>query len=172
MVGWRWVHAIRPLARTAQLLTEPIDDELVVYDERRAVAFRLNHTAASVWRNCDGEHSVSELAQLLEVEVEELVDEELVLVALDDLDEHGLLESGYVRRDPQGATLSRRRFIRRAGVVGTATLALPVVQGIVVPAPAAALSPGPTGPTGPTGATGPTGPTGPTGLFRPAGPTG
>ena len=40
------------------------------------------------------------------------------------------------------ARLSRRRFIRRVGVVGTAALALPVVQSIVAPTPAAAQSSG------------------------------
>lgn len=41
----------RPLARTSGLLTEQLDDELLVYDEDGQTACRLNRTAALVWQN-------------------------------------------------------------------------------------------------------------------------
>jgi hypothetical protein len=132
----------RPLVRTSDLLTEELDGELLVYDEQRDVACRLNRTAALVWRSSDGQRTLADLVEVLREEVGELADEDLVMVTLDHLEEHGLIESGYTRRDPNAARLSRRRFIRRVGVVGTAALALPVVQSIVAPTPAAAQSGG------------------------------
>jgi hypothetical protein len=71
-------------------------------------------------------------------EVGEVADEDLVLVSLDYLAEHGLIESGYEEREASVSRLSRRRFIRRVGVVGTAAAALPLVQSLVAPVPAAA----------------------------------
>jgi hypothetical protein len=128
----------RPVARNADLLTEELDDELLVYDQNQDVACRLNRTAALVWRNANGERSISDLVEVLRAEVGDLADEDLVLVTLDRLNEQGLIESGFVRRDADTARLSRRRFIRRVGVVGSAALALPVVQSIVAPSLAAA----------------------------------
>jgi DNA-binding transcriptional ArsR family regulator len=132
--------SFRPLAHTADVLTEELDDELLVYDEHRQLACRLNRTAALVWRSADGERTVADLVEVLRDELGDLADEDLVMVTLDRLEEQGLMEAGYPRRDPDTARLSRRRFIRRVGVVGTAALALPVVQSIVAPAPAAAQS--------------------------------
>jgi hypothetical protein len=123
-------------------LTEQVHGELLVYDEQRDVACRLNRTAALIWQSADGERSVADLVGVLREELGDLADEDLVMVTLDRLEEQGLLESGYPRREPHAARLSRRRFIRRVGVVGTAALALPVVQSIVAPTPAAAQSNG------------------------------
>ena len=130
----------RPLARTDGVLTEDVDDEVITYDERTDVACRLNRTAALVWRKCDGKHTVEDLVRVLEADLGDIADEDLVLVSLDYLSEHRLLESGYTRRDETSSQLSRRRFIQGAGAVGVAAAALPMVQSIVAPTPAAALS--------------------------------
>jgi len=129
----------RPLAR-ADLLTEEVEDEMLVYDEEHDLACRLNRTAAVTWRACDGERSVSDLVGVLAEEVGDLADEDLVLVTLDSLAEQGLIESGYEQREVTASKLSRRRFIRRVGVVSAAAAALPLVQSIVAPVPAAAVS--------------------------------
>jgi hypothetical protein len=132
--------SIRPLARTEGLLTEELDDELLAYDEQRQLAFRLNPTAAAVWQNSDGRRTVADLVDVLRAAIGDVADEDLVMVTLDQLVEQGLIESGYMHRDPGEAGVSRRRFIRRAGVVGAVALALPVVESIVAPTPAAAQS--------------------------------
>jgi Coenzyme PQQ synthesis protein D (PqqD) len=129
-------------------------DELLVYDERADVVSALNRTAAIVWRSCDGLHTIAELVDVLGEEIGDLADEDLVMLTLDSLDEQGLFESGYRRREPDEASFSRRRFIRQAGVVGTASALLPVVASVVAPTPAAAATIGPSGPTGPTGLSG------------------
>jgi hypothetical protein len=112
-----------PLARTNHILTEVLEDELLVYDEQRDTACRLNRTAALVWQHANGRRSVKDLVGVL-----------------DRLHEEDLLEAGYEPRRRSDARLSRRRFIHRVGAVSTAALALPVVQSIVAPTPAAATS--------------------------------
>jgi hypothetical protein len=173
------VPPIRPLARTAELLTEAVGDELLIYDERRGVASRLNRTAALVWSSADGMRTVADLSEVLRDELGEVADEDLVMVTLDYLEEQGLLESGYEPRALAAIRLSRRRFISRAGAAGAAAVALPVVQSIVAPAPAAAQSPpgtqgpqGPQGTQGPQGPQGTQGPQGPQGTQGPQGPQG
>ena len=130
---------IRPLARTQDVVTEDVVDEVIVYDERTDVACRLNRSAALVWRNCDGKRTLADLVRVLEADLGDVADEDMVLVALDTLAEHGLIESGYEVRDAKASRLSRRRFISRVGV---AAASLPVVASMVVPMPAAAASVG------------------------------
>jgi hypothetical protein len=159
------VPPIRPLARTADLLTQPVGDELLIYDERRHVASRLNRTAALVWSSADGKRTVADLSDVLRDELGEIADEDLVMVTLDYLEEQGLIESGYEPRALAAIRLSRRRFITHAGVAGAVAVALPVVDSIVAPTPAAAQSnPGTQGPQGPQGTQGTQGPQGPQGL--------
>jgi hypothetical protein len=130
----------RPLARGAGLLTEEVDGELIVYDEHDQVACRLNHVAALVWRSSDGTRTIDELVAVVAQELGDVADEDLVRIALDQLAEHDLIESGYEQRDADEARFSRRRFFRRVGVVGAAAAALPIVTSMVVPAAAAAQS--------------------------------
>lgn len=129
----------RPCSRTDGLLTEQLDDELLVYNDDNHQATRLNQTAALVWRHADGTRSIADLVEALRPQID-LADEDLVLVTLDQLYEHGLIASGYAPRPADQMRLSRRRFIRRVGVVGTAAVALPVVTSIVAPIASAAAS--------------------------------
>jgi hypothetical protein len=136
------VNDLRPLARTDGLLTETLDGELLVYDLDGDLAAHLNKTAALVWRGCDGDRTVAELLALVVEELGEPADEDVVLMALDSLAEHGLISSGYKERDGAAVALSRRRFFQRFGVTGAAALSAPVVYSMVVPTAAAALSSG------------------------------
>jgi hypothetical protein len=119
-----------------------LDGELLVYDLDGDVASHLNRTAALVYANCDGRRTVAELLTLVVDELGEAADEDVVLMALDSLSEHGLIRAGYEERDGAAVALSRRRFFRRAGVAGAAALNAPVVYSMVVPPAAAALSGG------------------------------
>ena len=99
------MRAIRPRARTEGLLSEQVDDEVLVFDERHEVACRLNASAALVWRSCDGNRTVADLVAVLSQELSDVADEDLVMVALDNLAEHGLIEAGYDRREASAARL-------------------------------------------------------------------
>jgi len=130
----------RPLARTEDLLTEEVDGEVLVYDATREIVCRLNNSAALVWRHCNGERTIGEITAIVGEHLGEFVDEDMVLIALDNLLAHDLLLSGYEPRAASDSRFSRRRFIGRVGVVGAAAAAIPVVHTMVVPTPASAQS--------------------------------
>lgn len=115
---------------------------MLVYDRERDVACRLNRTAALVWKSSDGTRTVDDLVAVLSEEVGTLADEDMVMIALDNLSQNGLIESGYEPRQPNVQRITRRRFIRRVGVVGAAAVTLPIVHSLIVPPAAAAQSGG------------------------------
>jgi hypothetical protein len=124
----------RPVALTDSLVTEEVDGELVVRDAERGLACRLNASAAVVWKACDGNRTLSDLVGVLAHDLGPHADEDLVLIALDDLVEHGLITSGYDKRKPSASRLSRRRLLRRFGLGGATAITLPIVYGTAPPA--------------------------------------
>ncbi len=54
--------SVSPLARRDDLVITPDNDDLVIYDVQRATLHRLDATMTSVWRRCDGAHSVETIA--------------------------------------------------------------------------------------------------------------
>jgi hypothetical protein len=132
------VPSIVPVARKAGLVSEQVDGELVVYDDEREPILRLNRPATLVWLHSDGRNTVTDLAAVLAEELGGPADEDQVMIALDELAKHDLIESGYEQRKPSEARISRRAFVRRAGAVAAAAIGIPVVQSLVAPAVAAA----------------------------------
>ena len=118
-----------PKAKSARLIVREIDDETLVYDCARETATCLNDFAAKVWRQCDGEKSVAEIADELGE------DERAVWLALHQLTKAQLLTEA-VALPPDVATARSRREI--AGRLGMGAAAL--VASIVVPMPAQAAS--------------------------------
>jgi len=131
-----------PLARTEKLIIKEIDDEVLVYDLVSDKAHCLNHTAALVWKNCDGNHSVGDLAKGLSTEVGEPIDEKVVWLALNQLEKFNLLDQ--VPLTPTHVSgMNRRQLVRTMSV---AALALPVIVSIAAqPAIAQASCATPTG---------------------------
>jgi hypothetical protein len=128
-----------PFALTTGFTAEEIDGGgLIIFDEQGEQVLGLNRSAALVWRSCDGNRSVSDLVEVLTAELGEQADRDQVLIALDELEKHGLIDSGYERRDPNAARLSRRQFIRRVGIAAAVAVGVvPVVHSLAVPSPAA-----------------------------------
>jgi len=125
-----------PLARTDALIVKELQDEMLVYDLKRDKAHCLNPTAAAVWKRCDGSLEVAELARLLESELQKPVDDEVVWLALQQLDKfHLLQERMMIPQARQG--ISRRDLVRRIGI---AAALLPVVVSITAPTAVAAAS--------------------------------
>ena len=118
-----------PKAKSARLIVREIDDETLVYDCARDAATCLNNFAAKVWRQCDGEKSVAEIADELGE------DERAVWLALHQLTKAQLLTEA-IAFPPDVATAKSRREI--AGRVGLGAAAL--VASIVVPIQAQAAS--------------------------------
>ena len=122
---------MKPRARTEELLTEEVGDELVVYDRARQIAHRLNRTSRVVWQHCNGERSVSTLADVVARELDVQRSETLVHLALKQLQHAHLLRPGL--------SLSwDHDHLTRRGALKAAAYLLPVVATVVVPSPLAA----------------------------------
>jgi len=130
-----------PDARQDDLLVQEVGDETIVYDQRRNHAHRLNRSAALVWRACNGQRTVPELAERLRPEFGAAASEDLVLLALDRL-EKGHLLTGPLELPADAGRVTRRAALRKLALVGGMTLLIPVVQNMVAPTPAMAMSVG------------------------------
>jgi hypothetical protein len=130
-----------PKARHEQLIVKELPDELLIYDLKHDQAHCLNETAALVWKNCDGRKTVDQLRELMEDNAGSPVPEEMIWLALDQLETFKLLDEAALK-PAQFAGMNRRDMVRR---VGMAAIALPVILSIVAPtaqAQASGLPPG------------------------------
>jgi Coenzyme PQQ synthesis protein D (PqqD) len=118
-----------PKAKTERLIVREIDGETLVYDRSSDAASCLNELAARVWRECDGETSVAEIADALGE------DERAVWLALHQLTKAQLLTEAIAFPPDMNAAKSRREIGARLGL-GAAAL----VTSIVAPIPARAAS--------------------------------
>lgn len=113
-------------------------DELLVYDLGRHKAHCLNKTSAIVWKHCDGQTTVRAAARLIEREMNTPVDDDVVWLALKQLERFHLLQE----RVSQPKGVSRRDLILK---YAPATLAVPLILSISSPtaAQAATIPPDP-----------------------------
>jgi hypothetical protein len=136
------IHERLPRARRSQLVSREVAGELLVYDRNSNQAHCLNSTAAMVWARCDGTTTISEMAQLLEAEMNVPVADQIVWLALEQLRESHLLQ-GPPAKSARLERMPRRVMMKRLGV--TAAVTLPLVSSIVAPTAAAAATCRPNG---------------------------
>jgi hypothetical protein len=127
---------MRPKARTDRLIVRELDGETLVYDERSHRAHCLNPVAALVWRSCDGETSVEQIARRVAAELGGPASDPIVWLALRRLRAAGLVAGEW--ESPRG--ISRRHVARQLGLTGAMAALLPVVASILAPTPAMAAS--------------------------------
>ena len=122
-----------PQARKRGMVIKEVDNEVLVFDTERDRAHCLNLSAAAIWRLCDGKTTPSSLANLLEGESGQRVDERIIWLGLRDLRRSHLLEAAQVWPEQVTARkgMSRREAVRRIGL-GTA-MALPLVISMTAP---------------------------------------
>jgi hypothetical protein len=127
-------HRLLPRARQEDLLEETVGEELLLYDRNSHTAHCLSPIAACVWRHCDGEHDVTDLARLAGAS------ENLVADALHELREKDLLyaEPQLVQSTIPGE--SRREAIVRVGRYGAAAVAGSLIVSATAATPAMANS--------------------------------
>lgn len=121
-----------PTARKEGLLVRELDDEVLVYDLHSHKAHCLNTTAALIWKHCDGQRSVSDIALILETHQDTPVHPDIVQLGLHQLGRTHLLEK-QITGTPGNARLSRRDVIKRLGAA--VAVALPAVTSILSPIP-------------------------------------
>ncbi len=120
-----------PESRREQLISQEVGQELVVYDQQTHVAHRLNRTAAMVWRLADGKRSVADISKILHDAADAPDDEDVVRLALSELDKSGLLRQGLPKIDE---AMTRRRLLSLGAAL------IPVVASIAVPSAVAAFT--------------------------------
>jgi len=113
-----------PKARTADLITERVGDELVVYDGKSSEAHCLSALASAVFVAADGKTSPADLAAIASRELKDAVDVPAVEQAIAELEDRGLVDGG----------ISRRGFMQRSAMVGGAVVAGSLVTSVVTPA--------------------------------------
>ena len=126
-----------PVARKNDIVVQELPGETLVYDLRQHKAHCLNQTAALVWSHCDGETDVPIIAALLSKELHRAIDEDVVWLALKQLQKAGLLEREAVAPGAK-PNISRREVVRRLGAA--TALALPLVTSVVAPTAAQSAS--------------------------------
>jgi len=128
-----------PEARRTNLVCHDVGDEVLVYDQDQRRVHRLNRSAGLVWKRCDGQTPVSELAALLHRELDLPLDDELVMLALDRLEGAGLLKTSAIK-SMDSKRVNRRQLSRRLALSGARWLLLPIVVTLSAPMIASAQS--------------------------------
>jgi hypothetical protein len=123
-----------PRARQDGLLEETVGEELLLYDQDSHTAHCLSPIAACVWRHCDGERDLTDLAVLAGAS------EDLVADALHELREKDLLVAEPALMQSTVPGESRREAIGRVARYGAAAAAVPLVVSATAATPAMASS--------------------------------
>lgn len=133
---------LRPRSiQSDHIAVQDVEAETLIYDERSHKAWCLNHSSACIWRLCDGQNTIVQIAAIAATELGSPITEDLVLLTLAELTEKGLLLPEAAEFLPQG--ISRRLMIRRVGL--TAAALLPVIAALTAPPASAQSGSGSTG---------------------------
>ena len=126
------MESVGPRARTNRLVTRDLGDELLVYDLERHKAYCLNRVAMQVFRHCDGETAIADMALRIGGALGLPVDDQAVRLGLVRLEKAHLLDG------PVDLPLhsSRREMLRTLG--RAAVVVVPLVTAITVPTSAQA----------------------------------
>jgi len=124
-----------PLARRNGLVIQETPDEVLVYDLETDKAHCLNQTAAFVWKKCDGKTSVTEIVGQFEKQTGSIIEEDLVWLAIDQLNERKLLEKNIASKFTGE---SRRSVLKKIGFASV--VALPVIASLVAPSAVLAVA--------------------------------
>ena len=116
------------MARQNGLVVQEMPDEVLVYDLNSNKAHCLNQSAAFVWKSCDGTNSVEDIVRQFESNGRGKVTEDFVWLAIDQLNENGLLDGEVA---PRFAGQSRRQVLKTIGLASM--VAVPVIASLVAP---------------------------------------
>src|ERR1044072_3152553 len=102
------MEELAPLARRENLVIEDLNEAMLVYDRNRHKARSLNKTAAFIWKQCDGQTTVADIARRMEREFDTPVDDNLVWLGIKQLAGSRLLPN-RISQTPDMNGLSRRQ---------------------------------------------------------------
>lgn len=125
---------MNPKARTKDIHARELDGELVVYDRDRRCTHHLNASAARVYRQCDGRHSVDDLSSLFSQSLTQEGASEIVKRALTQMCHAGLLDRQLLPATELRWT--RRGLLTRLAAAGVTGFILPAVATVALADPA------------------------------------
>ena len=128
--------AALPRARKDGLVVKDLPNETLVYDLERDEAHCLNQTASLVWKRCDGKTTVTTMASLLQAELDTPVNDDVVWLAIEQLQRFHLVES-FDKLPVMAASVSRRNLVLK---YAPAALVLPLIMSISAPTAASAAT--------------------------------
>lgn len=115
-----------PKARRSDLVVSETHDETLVYDLNNNKIYCLNETCRKVWELCDGTLDADAIGARIDRKAKPEFRAEFVNMALSQLQDSGLIESGY-----STPRTSRREMMRILGTAGA--MALPMVAAAIAP---------------------------------------
>ncbi|MBX7173256.1 MAG: hypothetical protein K1X72_19965 [Pyrinomonadaceae bacterium] len=118
-----------PPARTADIVMQELEKEILVYDLKVNKAFNLNETSAIIYSACNGKTTFDEL------KAEHKFTDDLIYLALDGLKKVNLLDEDY---NSPFINISRRTAVRQVGLA--TMIALPFIASLTAPTAAHAAS--------------------------------
>ncbi len=127
----------KPLARSKDLVIQEADAETLVFDLTSNQASCLNISSSLVWKNCNGDNDIGEIAETVGKQTGEKVSDDLVWLALDQLSRKDLLKDKLPASQLLNG-IDRRTFAKRVGLASM--IALPVVASLIAPPAAYANS--------------------------------
>ena len=109
--------------------TAAAGDGLGVFDPEQKQSYVLNATSALVYRHCDGQTTPRQLAEILRQELNVPLSkaEQLLRIALDELQTAGLLQSSAAPMPPPAATYSRREALTSFAALGLSLALMPMI---------------------------------------------
>ena len=123
-----------PLARQKDIVVQEFNEDILVYDLKTNKVFCLNETSAAIWQLCNGKNNVTAISNQFQKQTNQLIPNELVEIALENLSKENLLENYQSKTDKT----SRREMIRKAGLA--TAVALPVITSVIAPSAVHAAS--------------------------------
>ncbi len=130
------MEKIYPQSRVSDVVMKEMPNEVLLYDLARHKAHCLNHTAALIWKYCDGATSVAIITQRLAQSLHRSIKEEVVWLALEQLSHADLLET-KLRMPAALRVQPRRRMLRQLAAL---SVLVPTVTSIIAPTAQAANS--------------------------------
>ena len=129
------INSNYPSARQAELVIQELEDEVLIYDTKANKAHCLNRTASAIWKYCDGKNTVSDINRLMEIRTGVKIDENLIWLAIDQLNERELLENDLAAKF---TGKNRREILKKIGLA--AVISLPIVATLTAPTAAMAIA--------------------------------
>jgi Coenzyme PQQ synthesis protein D (PqqD) len=117
-----------PQVRNTGLVVQEMPDEVLIYDLNTNKAHCLNDSAATVWRACDGTNSIADIAKQFQLMSGSKVTDDFVWLAIDQLNDNGLMEPGTASRI---SGQSRRDVLKKIGLASM--VALPIIASLAAP---------------------------------------